>query len=339
MFRVAIIGPGSICRTYAEALKTSEKVKIVAIAGRDTEKGRAMAAEYQVPYYTDQEEMYSTEALDAVLICTPTFTHEEMVRRAISHKVHIMCEKPFVLNEEIAKCLIAEAENAGLKLMVMHVVRFWPEYVAVKNMIRNGELGEIKNVYLNRLSSHPTWATWHRDPKKSGGGLYDLHIHDIDYLYDVFGNVESVYAVGKQEDSGCFNNVSTILKFESGTSAVVEGFMDITGSFGFTTNVRVNGSEASIEMLSKNVYLADGSIGRANKLVSYGKDSSPLIIETDRYNPYAEETEYFAECVRNNTEITRVSNDGVVQVLKILKAIQDSLEQGTIVSLFNHLKA
>lgn len=339
MFQIAIIGPGSICRTYAEALKTSKKVKIVAIAGRDTEKGRSMAAEYGVPYYIDQDEMYEKESLDAVLICTPTYTHEEMVRRAISHGVHIMCEKPFVLDEGTAENLIKEAEDAGLKLMVMHVVRFWPEYEKVKEMIRSGALGEIKNVYLNRLSSHPTWAVWHRDPKKSGGGLYDLHIHDIDYLYDVFGSVESVYAVGKQEESGCFNNVSTVLKFKNGVSAVVEGFMDITGSFGFTTNVRVNGSEASVEMLSKNVYLADESIGKANKLVLYEKESSPVIIEPDRYNPYAAETEYFAECVRNNTEITRVPNDDVVNVLKILKAIQESLEQGTTVSLFKYLKS
>jgi len=92
MFRIAIIGPGSICRTYMEALKRSEKVKVAAISGRDTEKGRAMAAEYSVPYYVDQDEMYQAEHLDAVLICTPTFTHEEMVRRAISHGVHVMCE-------------------------------------------------------------------------------------------------------------------------------------------------------------------------------------------------------------------------------------------------------
>ena len=333
MFRRAIIGPGSISRTYAEALKTSKIVKIAAIAGRDTDKGRAMAAEYQVPYYTDQDEMYSKEVLDAVLICTPTFTHEEMVKRAISHGVHIMCEKPFVLDAETAEKLIAEAEHAGLKLMVMHVVRFWPEYEKVKDMICSGALGEIKNVYLNRLSSHPTWAVWHRDPKKSGGGLYDLHIHDIDYLYDVFGTVESVYAVGKQETSGCYNNVSTVLKFENGTSVVVEGFMDMTGSFSFTTNVRINGSSAAVEMLSKNVYLADGSIGKANKLVSYKEACSPEIVEVDRYNPYAAETEYFAECVRNDTAITRVPNEDVVNVLKILKAIQESLEHGNVIKL------
>lgn len=333
MFKIAIIGPGSICRTYAEALKNSKTVRIQAIAGRDTEKGRAMAAEYGVPYYVDQNEMYETEDLDAVLICTPTFTHEEMVRRAIAHGVHVMCEKPFVLDVETAKNLIREADEAGVKLMVMHVVRFWPEYVKVKEMIDAGTLGEIKNVYLNRLSSHPTWATWHRDPKKSGGGLYDLHIHDVDFLYHVFGEVESVYAVGRQEESGCFNNVSTVMKFKNGVSAVVEGFMDITGAFGFTTNVRVNGSEAAVEMLNKAVYLVDGEIGKTNKLVMYPKDSAAELVDAEKYDPYARETEYFAECVQNGRENMMVPNTDVVYVLRILAAIQESLVKGIPVSV------
>jgi len=328
MFKIAIIGPGSISRTYAEALKNSETVKIQAIAGRDTEKGRAMAAEYRVAYYTDQDEMYEREDLDAVLICTPTFTHEEMVKRAIAHKVHVMCEKPFVLDVETAKNLIRDAEAAGVRLMVMHVVRFWPEYVKVKEMITDGELGEIKNVYLNRLSSHPTWATWHRDPKKSGGGLYDLHIHDVDYLYHVFGEVESVYAVGKQEDSGCFNNVSTVMRFASGVSAVVEGFMDITGAFGFTTNVRVNGSDAAVEMLNKAVHLADGTVGKANKLIVFKKDQPAQIVDGEKYDPYARETEYFAECVRSVAKNEMVPNEDVVYVLQILEAIRESLATG-----------
>ena len=320
MFRIAIIGPGSICRTYMEALKTSEKVNVTAISGRDTEKGRAMAEEYGLPYYVDQEEMYRTEQLDAVLICTPTFTHEEMVRRAIAHKVHVMCEKPFVLDVEIAEQLFTEAKAAGVRMMVMHVVRFWPEYVKIKEMIQTGELGDIKNVYFNRLSSHPTWATWHRDPEKSGGGLYDLHIHDVDYLYHVFGKVDSVYAVGKQEETGCFNNVSTVMKFACGVSAVVEGFMDTTGDFGFTTNVRLNGSEAAVEMLNKTIYLDDGTRSKTNKLVLYPKDGSAQITDVEKYNPYARETEYFVDCVQ--------SEEDVMQVLRILEAIKVSLKTG-----------
>ena len=327
MFRVAILGPGSICRTYLDALKESTKVEVCALAGRDTKKGRNLAEEYGLPYYTDQESLYHEVRPDAVLICTPTYTHEEAVRNAIGHGVHVMCEKPFVLRAEVAESLIREAEEAGIRLMVMQVVRFWPEYVKIKEMIGSGELGEIKNVYLNRLSAHPTWCTWHRDPEKSGGGLYDLHIHDIDYLYHVFGPVESVYAVGKQEDSGCFNNVSTVLRFVSGESAVVEGFMDMTGAYAFTTNARVNGSQASVEMLNKTVY-PDGEEVKAAHMVLYKKDGSIEHIRTEKYDPYQKEVEYFASCVQKDRETEMVMNCDVTAVLRVLEAIQKSLVKG-----------
>ena len=85
-FRIGIIGPGSICVTYGNALKASDTVSLACICGRDTEKGRKTAERFQVPYYTDQEQMYRNEALDGVLICTPTYTHEEMVRRALARR-------------------------------------------------------------------------------------------------------------------------------------------------------------------------------------------------------------------------------------------------------------
>lgn len=333
MFRIAIIGPGSICQTYGNALRESDRVKLCAIAGRDTEKGRSIAAQYEVPYYTDQEQMYEKEKLDAVLICTPTYTHEEMVRRAIAHGVHVMCEKPFVLDAKVAEQLFLEAKNAGVELMVMHVVRFWPEYVKVREMIVSGELGTIKNLYMNRLSSHPTWATWHRDPKKSGGGLYDLHIHDVDFLYSIFGEVKRVYAVGAREESGCFNNVSTVLTFTCGVSAVVEGFMDMTGAFAFTTNVRVNGSNASVELLNKMVYLRNGEQGTTKHFVMYPADEPAKPIEIEGYQPYQKEVEYFAECVTFGAEQAMVPGEDVIAVLKILQAIQESLETGTVVEL------
>lgn len=321
-FRVAIIGPGSIGKTYANALKDSETVVLAAVSGRDTEKGRQMADGCQVPYYTDQDEMYETESLDAVIICTPTFTHEEIARRAFSHRVHVMCEKPFTTNSETAKRLITQADSLGLRLMVMHVVRFWPEYAALAQMIHENVFGAVKNIYLNRISAHPDWAQWHRDPEKSGGGLFDLHIHDIDYLYSVFGNVESVYAVGPQEASGCWNNVSTVLRFTCGVSAVVEGFMDITGSYPFTTMVRINGTKAAAEYSNQ-----------AGHIALYGKDSPAQVLEIPKYNPYAREVEYFAQSVQNQEEIKLMPGEDVVSVLKILEAVRQSLATGQIVNL------
>lgn len=321
-FRVAIIGPGSIGKTYADALKNSESIILSAVAGRDTESGRRMADGCQVPYYTDQDKMYESESLDGVIICTPTFTHEEITRRAFAHRVHVMCEKPFTLYSETAKQLTDQADSQNLRLMVMHVVRFWPEYAALAQMIREGVFGTVKNVYLSRLSTHPVWASWHRDPKKSGGGLFDLHIHDIDYLYSIFGDVESVYAVGPRETSGCFNNVSTALRFTCGVSAIAEGFMDITGPYPFTTAVRINGTKASAEYSN-----------HTGQILLYEKDFPARTIKIPQYNPYAREVEYFADCVRNRKETVLMPGKDVISVLKILEAAQQSLITGKVIRL------
>ena len=118
-FRIGIIGPGSICVTYGNALKASDTVSLACICGRDTEKGRKTAERFQVPYYTDQEQMYRNEALDGVLICTPTYTHEEMVRRALARRVPVMCEKPLALDAETARRLVAEAADADVPFMAV----------------------------------------------------------------------------------------------------------------------------------------------------------------------------------------------------------------------------
>ncbi|MBQ7284435.1 MAG: Gfo/Idh/MocA family oxidoreductase [Oscillospiraceae bacterium] len=330
MFNIAIIGPGNIAHTYMQALENSETVKVTAVLGITEDSAKSFAEKYNINWYTDAETMYAAENPDSVLVCTPTFTHEEMVNKAIEKGVHIMCEKPFVLDAHIAQQLFDKAAANNVRIMVMQVVRFWPQYVHIKNLIDSGELGDITNVYVNRLSAHPNWCSWHKDPAKSGGGLYDLHIHDIDWLYYVFGKVKSVYAVGKQTDSGCWNNVSTILNFECGISAVAEGFMDITGDWQFSTNVRINGTKSAIEYLNKKVYNSKVDKNNINNLAIYHKNSDTEIETVAQYNPYKMQTEYFAECVLANKETLIVPNNDIVYVLKIIRAIEKSLQSGFV---------
>ncbi|MBR2028262.1 MAG: Gfo/Idh/MocA family oxidoreductase [Oscillospiraceae bacterium] len=326
MLKVAIIGPGNIAHTYMQALADSEKVKVTAVLGRREETAKPFAEKYGISCYTDSDAMYSTEKPDAVLICTPTFTHEDIVKKAIEKQVHIMCEKPFVLDAEVAENLFALADKNNVRIMVMQVVRFWPEYVYIKQLADSGKLGNITNVYAHRLSAHPDWCSWHKDPQKSGGGLYDLHIHDIDWLCHVFGRVKSVYAVGMQTENGCWNNVSSVLDFECGVSAVAEGFMDITGSWDFCTNIRINGSSAAVEYLNKKVYNSKVDKININNLVIYHKNKDAECLAADVYNPYKLQTEYFADCVTENRKFDIVPPKDIVYVLKVLKAIEKSLQ-------------
>ncbi len=330
MFKIAIIGPGNIAHTYMQALEKSDIAKVSAVLGTNLKKTKDFADKYGISYYIDDEEMYNLEKLDGVLICTPTFTHKTIVEKAISKKVNIMCEKPFVLDALEAESLFDKARENNIKIMVMQVVRFWPQYCEVKKIIDRKITGNITNVYLNRLSAHPDWCEWHKDPSKSGGGLYDLHIHDIDWLYFVFGKVKSVYAVGQKSNSGCWNNVSSVINFENGISAVAEGFMDMTGEWPFSVNIRINGTEAAVEYLSKKSYTYEGVNDSDDGLYIYRRNSKVQSVVCEKYNPYKAEVEYFADCVDKGKTIEIISDNDVVYVLNIIKAIEKSLQTGLI---------
>ena len=90
--------------------------------------------------------------------------------------------------------MLHAAEEAGVQFAVGQAVRFWPEYVKAKELYDSGALGTVKYARASRLSVHPAWSEWYRRPENSGGGLFDLHLHDIDYLCYIFGKVKQVYA-------------------------------------------------------------------------------------------------------------------------------------------------
>lgn len=332
MLKVAIIGTGVMGLTHGKAIKESRTLKLIGFVGRDYEKTKRISDSFEVKSYRDIEEILSKEDIDVVDICIPTYLHEYAVLVAIKYKKHIMCEKPFTLSYNIAKKLTEDAKSAGIKMMVLQVVRFWPEYSYIKELIDKNTLGNVNNVYINRLSTHPKWATWHRDPLKSGGGLYDLNIHDIDYLYYVFGRVKSVYAIGHRSNTGCYNCITTNIIFYNGTTATIECNMDMKGDYPFTTCVRVVGDRATLEYNSTSRYKKKDEKYKCNDLILYKSDKNPSRIDVKQYNPYKKQMEYFAKCILENKEIEIIKMVDVLYVLRIISAIEKSLETNEVIT-------
>nr|WP_312576069.1 Gfo/Idh/MocA family oxidoreductase [Sedimentibacter sp.] len=329
---VLIAGTGAMCTAHAKAIKNSKILNLCGLVGRNPEKTKKVADDFSVNDYTDLEEVLFKEDVDIVDICLPTYLHEYAVSMAIKYKKHIMCEKPFTLSFETAERLSDEAENAGIKMMVLQVVRFWPEYVSIKNMIDEKVIGKIQNVYMNRLSTYPKRSNWFRDPSKSGGGLYDLNIHDLDYLYYLFGEVKSIYAIGIKSNIGCYDAITANIIFKRGITATVECNMDIKGEYPFTTCVRVIGNLGALEYNSTSRYDDNSDNIRYNELILYKEDKKPEKIEVSQYNPYQRQLEYFAECViqDKNPQIIKMSD--VVYVLRMIKAIEKSLANNSVVT-------
>lgn len=332
MLNIGIIGSGFIGCTHAAAVNNSEKVNLVAIADVNEEAGKKAAEDNKCKWYADAEEMLKREEIDIVDICLPTFLHEQYVLLGAKYKKNILCEKPVALSLESFDRMVSATENAGVNFMVAQVIRFWPEYADIKKHYDAGEFGNIKMVYANRLAQHPTWTTWHRDPAKSGGGLFDLHLHDVDFVRYIFGKPKSVYAIGYQSETGCWNHIISNFVFENGVRAAVEGAFEMTENFPFNMYFRIVGEDRTVEYnLSAGLNLEDvGSAKRQEVLFETGKD--PVFADVDQSeDAYQTEIEYFAGCVEKGVKPDVVPIEQSREVIEMILAIKKSLETGKVV--------
>lgn len=331
---VAIIGSGFIGCAHAAAVNHSKTLTLAAICDVNEQAGKKAAAEHQCAWYADAEEMLKKEAIDIIDICLPTFLHEKFVLLAAQHKKAVICEKPITLTMESMDRMLKAVQDAGVPFMVAQVIRFWPEYAEIKKLYDAGKFGEVKMVYASRLAQHPNWAEWQKDPQKSGGGLFDLHLHDIDFLVYLLGAVDRVYAAGWKNKTGCWNHVTTSLTFKNGASAVAEGAYEMTEKFPFTMSLRVVGQERSADYkLIAGFNLEDvGSSIREAMLYENGSDPKKIPADT-ALDAYQAELEYFADCVAAGKQPRIVSPDSSKEVLRVMLAIQSSLESGKAIRL------
>lgn len=332
MIRVGIIGAGFMGNTHAKAYTNINSSKLVAICDKKEATVRKLADEYKCEYYTDVDLMLKEKEIDVIDICLPTFLHEEYVYRSAQASKNIICEKPITLDLEKLDGMIKEVEKNKVQLFVGQVLRFWPEYVKAKEMYDNGELGQLKYVFAARLSEHPKWSEWYKRPENSGGGLLDLHLHDIDFMCWLLGDVQSVYATGQKNQSGSWNYVSSILHFKSGVSATIQGVMEMENGYPFTMDLKLVGSKKTYEYImragqnledinssSRNIYIYD------NGVVENYKFS-----EVDAYQV---ELGHFIECLENEKASDIIDIYQARKVLATIEALKESLETGNKVDL------
>src|SRR5829696_6058977 len=165
------------------------------------------------------------EDVEVVDICLPTAFHSDLAVRAAGEARHVILEKPIARTIEDAQEILDSFCGDGPRLFVGHVVRFFPEYVGIKEKIDAGDLGTVGVVRTSRRSPFLLgWNDWYADWRVSGGVLLDLVIHDFDFLRWALGEVERVYARGVLgREYNRLDYVLATLRFESGAIAHVEG--------------------------------------------------------------------------------------------------------------------
>lgn len=332
MFKVAIVGMGYIAQNHIAAMKAIPDVEITAVISRSAEKGAKAAAEVGCKHYATLEEAVANEQINVVDICVPTYLHEEYVIKAAKAKCHVLCEKPITFELDSLDRMIVACEENGVRFMVAQVARWWPEFMTVKEYIDQGKLGDLHMIYEKRTCQHPTWATWHRDPAKSGGGLYDLNVHDIDYLYSLFGKPNRVYAIGWKSPTGCWNHVCASLEWASGAKAICETSLEMTGNYPFSIQLRATGDKGTLDYaLTAGMNINDGERGSNLNWYPAGDEQTyPLNVE--QTDMFAGEIVEFFTAIRENRPAVVTPQDSR-NVLEIVLAMRKSLEEGCVVEM------
>lgn len=335
MLKIAVIGTGYIGLAHIEAYKSIPDAEVVAIV--DNSEERALKAVEKVgndgcSYYSTLEEAVAAKQVDIVDICLPTNLHEEFVLKAANAKCHVLCEKPVTFTLESFDRMVAACRENGVMFMVAQVARWWPEFITIKDYIKQGKLGDIHMIYEKRLAQHPNWTAWHRKPEISGGGLYDMNIHDIDFLYSLFGMPSRVYATGWKSMTGCWNHIITNMTWPNGTQAVCEISLEMTGNFPFSIEFRGTGDKGTLMYnLEAGHNIKDGD--RGSNFTWFPADQTEVeTLVSEQKDMFAAEISEFVEAVRNKSEVP-VTPAQSRQVLEIILATKKSLEEGVIVDL------
>jgi predicted dehydrogenase len=330
MQNIGLVGLGFMGKTHLEAYHQIDHAQVTAIYTRNKASHQGIPNHYS--FVSDYNELLKNNDIDIIDICLPTYLHEEYIIMAANAGKHIICEKPLTLTEKSANRIAEAIKKSKVNLFLAHVLRFWPEYQAIKAYSETDLLKKIDFVHAKRLGQAPKWSSWFQYPEKSGGALFDLHIHDIDFLYYLLGEVETVYAVGNRNQYGAYDHVMTSLTFKNKCKAYVEASQKMPESYPFTMSLRAQSDQAVVDF---NLIAGENieNINESNSQLIYYNNQKKTSIEIDKGNAFQNELAYFVHCVENKKENTIIPLEDVFYTLKVVRAIETSLETGQLVQV------
>ena len=335
IYRIAIIGCGMISKSHIEAIGTLPNATVAAVADIVPEKARLAGEKARCPYFSDFRKMLDEmPEIDVCLIATPTFTHAELIELCASYRKPTLCEKPLAVRMPDAKRVLRAVEESGIPYMTAQVVRFWTGYARIKQMVENGAFGKIYMSYFSRCSERQAWDnTWLFDPEKGGGAMFDMMVHDIDYMHYLFGPAKKVYTLASKDDTGCYANVFASLEFRNGAKGVAETSFTMRSGYPFTMYVKIMGDKATAEFTYRAGYDINQRDGALCTLDIYRDGQPPEHAMPEQYNAYAAEIGYFLECLDKGVKPAVVTPPDSVEVIRMVNAIERSVNTGLPVEM------
>jgi myo-inositol 2-dehydrogenase / D-chiro-inositol 1-dehydrogenase len=327
--RIGLLGAGRIGKVHAGAIASSPGAQLVAVADAIPAAAEALAATWNTAVKS-LDEIIDSPDIDAVVICTPTDTHADLIERAARAGKSVFCEKPIDLDvDRVRACLAVVAETKTL-LMVGFNRRFDPNFAEVRRRIDAGEIGDVEMVSITSRDPGPPPNDY---ITRSGGLFRDMTIHDFDMARFLLGEEPvSVFAVGSVlvdpaiGKLGDVDSASLILTTASGKIAQISNSRRAT--YGYDQRVEVHGSLGMVS--AENIRETTVEVANA---AGYTRD--PLLnFFMNRYTAaYAAEIAAFVAAAATPGAVASPSGQDGLQALMLAEAAVRSAAIGTCVKL------
>jgi xylose dehydrogenase (NAD/NADP) len=331
--RLAVVGLGGFAAGRAlPAIEAAEFCEVGLLVSGDPAKAERLAGEYGAAdaTYESFHDGNSTDAYDAVYVCTPNATHLEHVEAAAAQGKPVLCEKPLEATAERAESLVAACEAAGVPLMTAYRLQADPEIRLVRRLVRAGAVGEpVKatgEFSVDILAGDRSPDQWRLDPDLAGGGaLMDLGVYPLNTARFVLDrDPRSVHGYTSAPDpafEGVDQNVTFTADFGDG----------VTGAF--TANFRAHIEDTLQVLGTEGQIRVDNAFGsETDRPLHVETGGGTVDVEPPLVNEIVAEFDYFAHRLRSGEPIEPDGADGLTDV-RATAAVYEAAETGRRVDL------
>ena len=347
--RVGVIGCGAGI-FHLEGYAQDPRVKIVALAGLDTDRCDQLATRFGVERrFREYQELLAQDDIDAVSVVVPNNLHLPVVKAALEAGKHVLVEKPLARNTEEGEEMVATAKRTGKLLGIAFQRRHRHDVRIVHELVEKGELGKIyyAKAHWTRRAGIPGWGSWFTSKEAAGGGpLIDLGVHVLDMALFAMGNptVTAVSGItfseigpqGKGNWAGMRQRFTAskhayevedlavaLLRLEGGGALELEAswalYTEMTDEFG----IQLYGNKGGARIHSKD-YADVGTLQLFGDVGDSAVDSTPRLRSTHGHGAIIHN---FVSAILDGTPLTPNGEEGLDRV-RIIDAIYRSAEVG-----------
>lgn len=243
-----VVGLGAIANVHMGAIERTDGARLVGVAGRNADRTASVAAEWNCNAFADVQALAEDDAVDVIVICTPSGAHLEPALAAAAAGKHLLVEKPLEVTVERCDRMIDACQEAGVHLAGVFQARFAESSQLLRTAIEAGRFGRLVHgaAYVNwwRSQEYYDQADWRGTWALDGGGaVMNQAIHQLDLLQWLMGDVESVFAFTDclaHERLEVEDTAVAVLRFANGAVGVIEA---MTSTFpGYPKRLEIHGN-------------------------------------------------------------------------------------------------